>query len=332
MSLELEEGMGLGLLASIVIYVIYRRYLSNVSLDITDLGPVGQLVSSLVVWFANILPFTILIYGIAGDIINQTGVKLALPSIVALVSMAVIGLGTQLLGSYAGGLNLNSEETYGSFWCTIPGLERLESPYMPTAFLATSTIAFYYLTWAWSTGIPSGRLGTFFGITFVLQLSSYLVGGCAQSYASIGGPGGLLNVLVPIGLGIVLGSITAGGAIAGNKAHYNPFTPTMNGATGGSGGAGGGGGGGGDMYGSCPSGKQETASGKCVTCPSSCTVFGEKCVCDDPSIQPPPPNTPTNKPGLVAGHSQPIQGGGDENTFVAELYKNGQLVTSTLAD
>jgi hypothetical protein len=31
------------------------------------------------------------------------------------------------------------------------------------------------------------------------------------------------------------------------------------------------------------------------------------------------------------GHSQPVQGGGDENTFVAELYKNGQLVTDSIA-
>lgn len=94
-------------------------------------------------------------------------------------------------------------------------------------------------------------------------------------------------MLIPIGLGIALGSITAGSAIAADKGHYNPFTPTMNGATGGS--SGGGASGTGDLK---------------------------------------LPNTGN----LVAGHSQPVQGGGDENTFVAELYKNGQLVTSTLAD
>lgn len=32
-----------------------------------------------------------------------------------------------------------------------------------------------------------------------------------------------------------------------------------------------------------------------------------------------------------SGHSQPVQAGGDENTFVAELYKNGQLVTQSIS-
>ena len=282
-------GILIGLSMAGVIFYIYQRF-GNISLgDTISTGVVGEGLKSILVWFANVLPFTILIYGIASDIINQSAVKLALPSIVALVSMALFGIGGQMYGSYFGGLNLNSEDSYGSFWCTIPGLERLESPYMPTAFLATSTIAFYYLTWAWSTGIPSGRLGTFFGITFVLQLTSYLFGGCAQSYASIAGPGGLLNVILPIVIGIILGPITAGSAMAADKGHYNPFTPTMNGATGGSSGGGGGGG----------EGLHNT-------------------------LQAPPKND--------SGHSQPTQGGGDENTFVAELYKNGQLVTSTLAD
>jgi len=281
MSLEVEEGMVIGILLSVVLYVLYRTYFSNLSIDSVDIGPVGKFVKSILLWFANILPFTILIYGIAGDIINQTGVKLALPSIVALVSMTALGIGGQLWGSYAGGLNLNTEETYGSFWCTIPGLERLESPYIPTAFLATSLIAFYYLTWAWAINIPSGKLATFFGITLVVQLSSYLMGGCSQSYASIAGPGGLLNVIIPIIIGVVLGSVTAGSAMATNesKAHYNPFTPTANGATGG--------------------GLQGSG-------------------------QPPPKD--------VSGHSQPVQDGGDENTFVAELYKNGELVTPSLAN
>lgn len=274
------NGILIGLLMAGVIFYIYRRF-GGISLgDTISSGVVGEGFKSIIVWFANVLPFTILIYGIAGDIINQSGVKLALPSIVALVSMALLGLGGQMYGSYVGGLNLNSEESYGSFWCTIPGLERLESPYIPTAFLATSTIAFYYLTWAWGTGIPSQRLATFFGITLIVQLSSYLFGGCAQSYASIIGPGGLANVLIPIGLGIALGSITAGSAIAADKGHYNPFTPTTNGATGGGG-----------LH-----------------------------------------NTLQAPPKDDSGHSQPVQDGGDENTFVAELYKNGQLVTPTLAD
>jgi hypothetical protein len=197
--------------------------------------------------------------------------------------MATIGIGSQLWGSYMGGLKLDSEESYGSFWCTIPGLERLESPYIPTAFLATSLIYVYFLTWAANTGASARRIGTVFGIVLASQLASYYIGGCSQSYASIAGPGGLLNVAIPIVLGGIIGAITAGIAIAADKGHYNPFTPTVNGADGGSGGG----------------GLHNT-------------------------LQAPPKND--------SGHSQPVQGGGDENTFVAELYKNGQLVTSTLAD
>lgn len=322
-------GVLIGALGVAVLWFLYSRY-GNLAIDGSiDFGVAGKLFGSILAWFSNILPFVTLVSGIIIDIVNQnTGVKYSLPSIVAFSLMATIGIGSQLWGSYMGGLKLDSEESYGSFWCTIPGLERLESPYIPTAFLATSLIYVYFLTWAANTGASARRIGTVFGIVLASQLASYYIGGCSQSYASIAGPGGLLNVAIPIVLGGIIGAITAGIAIAADKGHYNPFTPTSNDGTGG-----GGGGGGGGIYGTCPSGKQETASGdKCVTCPSSCTVVGEKCVCNDPAIQPPPPNTPTNKPGLLAGHSQPVQGGGDENTFVAELYKNGQLVTSTLAD
>lgn len=277
-------GVLIGALGVAAIWFLYTKY-GRLSLgDSVNVGVGGELIKSLFVWLANVLPFTTLISGVVVDVINQYGVKYSLPSIVAFVFMAVLGLGTQLWGSYAGGLNLNSEESYGSFWCTIPGLERLESPYIPTAFLATSLIYVYFLTWAANTGAPAGRIGTMFGITLVAQLGAYYMGNCSQSYASIAGPGGLLNVLLPIILGGIIGAITAGSAIAADKGHYNPFIPTTNGATGG-------GGDGGGLHN---------------------------------TLQAPPKND--------SGHSQPVQGGGDENTFVAELYKNGQLVTSTLAD
>jgi len=272
-------GIFIGALMMGVIWFLSQRY-GGISLEASpSFGVAGEAFKSMIVWVANVLPFTTLVSGVVVDVINQYGVKYSLPSIVALVFMAVIGLGGQFWASSIGGLNLNSEETYGSFWCTIPGLERLESPYVPTAFMGTSLIYVYFLTWAGAMGVPAGRIATMFGITLGLQLTSYLMGGCYQSYASIAGPGGLLNIVIPIGLGALVGSVTAGSAIAADKSHYNPFIPTANGATGG------------DENKSSPSNDK-----------------------------------------LTSGHSQPVQGGGDENTFVAELYKNGQLVTPTLAD
>ena len=41
--------------------------------------------------------------------------------------------------------------------------------------------------------------------------------------------------------------------------------------------------------------------------------------------------TSSATPRPMVGTSAPVQGGGDENTFVAELYKNGQLVTEQIA-
>jgi len=274
-------GVFIGALGAAAIFILYTKYGGLTLGDSGNLGVIGELLKSLIVWLANVLPFTTLVSGVVVDVINQYGVKYSLPSIVALVFMAVLGLGTQLFGSYAGGLNLNSEESYGSFWCTIPGLERLESPYIPTSFLATSLIFMYFLTWAGNTGAPAGRITTMFGITLVAQLGAYYMGSCSQSYASIYGfPTGLVNVAIPIIIGALIGSITAGSAIAADKGHYNPFTPTTNGATGGGG-----------LH-----------------------------------------NTLQAPPKDDSGHSQPVQDGGDENTFVAELYKNGQLVTPTLAD
>jgi hypothetical protein len=51
------------------------------------------------------------------------------------------------------------------------------------------------------------------------------------------------------------------------------------------------------------------------------------------SASPASSTTPAQRPvgQTTVGTSAPVQGGGDENTFVAELYKNGQLVTEQIA-
>jgi hypothetical protein len=155
-------------------------------------------------------------------------------------------------------------------WCTIPGLEGVESPYLPTAFMSTAIIGFYYLCWAWHTGRPSTSTLLAFGIVWIAQFGTFIFGECSMSYRALFGSV-LFNIILSTVAGIIIGAISF--ASAQGNARLNPYN--------------------------LPSGLPNASTGG---------------------------STLKN-----VGHSQPVQAGGDENTFVAELYKNGQLVTDSIA-
>jgi hypothetical protein len=280
---------------------------------------VPQLPLIAITFIANLLPFALLTYGFAGDFINQE-FRLSAPSIGAFLAMLIVGLGGQ---AYAGtqGVDLSAQDTSGLLWCTIPGMENAESPWIPTAFISTATIAFYYLFWAWHTNRAyRGMIQGFFCV-LVVQLIAFALGGCSASYIPLVG-NGTINILLAIVFGFATALITYLSTSLAGGLKYDPFpTSTTAGGAGGSGGGSGGNSTGGfGGYGTaCPPGQQKTERQFCVSCPSTCVVVGEKCVCDD--------NSPGRGPGR--GTSQQVQD--TENTFVAELYKNGQLVTDSIA-
>jgi hypothetical protein len=252
---------------------------------------IGEIPTTFVTFIANMMPFALLAYGIAGDVVNQEGPRLSIPSIAAVLSILVVGIGSQMFAtSY--GANLSAQDTSGLMWCTIPGLEGVESPYFPTAFMSTAIIGFYYLCWAWHTGRPSTSTLLAFGIVWIAQFGTFIFGECAMSYKPLFGSV-LINILLSTLAGIVIGAISFGSA-SGNI-RLNPYNLP-----------------GGTASGAAPGAAPGNPPAHLSKCPDGSVPIDGRC----------PYRT---------GHSQPVQDGGDENTFVAELYKNGQLVTDSIA-
>jgi len=245
---------------------------------------IGEIPTTFVTFIANMMPFALLAYGIAGDVVNQEGPRLSIPSIAAVGSILVLGIGSQMFAtSY--GANLSAQDTSGLMWCTIPGLEGVESPYFPTAFMSTAIIGFYYLCWSWHTGRPWTSTLLAFGIVWIAQFGTFIFGECSMSYKPVYGSV-LINILLSTLAGIIIGAISF--ASASGNASLNPYNlPGSNNG-------------------------QGHTQGRLSKCPDGSVPIDGRC----------PYRT---------GHSQPVQGGGDENTFVAELYKNGQLVTDSIA-
>jgi hypothetical protein len=243
--------------------------------------------------FVNFLPSALLWMGIPADLIISGRVKYSLPSIVALATIALSALGTRYFASQAIG-SLSTVNNESGMWCTIPGLEFAESPIFPQAFVVLGLIGTYYLSWQAHTGTSTIPLGTVFGVMLIIQLSTFaLAGHCPNFYIPMGNI--LVNIIAALGVGAIVGAITFGFTLLSGD-EYNPFinNPT-NGAA------------------QTNTGRNNSGAGQQnKNCPPGQEWSGTRC-------------------HTVVGSSGAVQGGGDENTFVAELYKNGQLVTEQIA-
>jgi hypothetical protein len=258
-----------------IIGVLLYRNRENIP-DGAGTIPVGMLT-----FIANVMPFALIMYGFSGALINQE-LRLAIPSIAAVGSIFVFGVISQIVAKY-GGTNLSAQDSSGKLWCSIPGLESVESPYFPTAIMSTCIISAYYMGWAWSTGYKSSMpLLISFLVILVIQSIIFLAGECLSSYIPPFGSS-LMIFLIPVLLGLAIGGISF--ASTGQRSDLNPFNIPLS-----------------------------SPAAAVPTCPSGGAPVNGIC-----------PNTGGS------GYSQQVQGGGDENTFVAELYKNGQLVTDSIS-
>jgi hypothetical protein len=247
---------------------------------------IGEIPTTFITFVANMMPFALLAYGIAGDVVNQEGPRLSIPSITAVASILVIGIGSQMFAT-SQGADLSAQDSSGLMWCTIPGLEGVESPYFPTAFMSTAIIGFYYLCWSWHTGRPWTPTLLAFGIVWIAQFATFIFGECQLSYKPLFGSV-LFNILISTVFGIIFG------AIAFASSFSNPRLSPYN----------------------IPSGPPAASGGPAPAtlskCPDGSVPIDGKC---------------PYKPSSLS--SQQVQD--TENTFVAELYKNGQLVTDSIS-
>jgi len=222
--------------------------------------------ASFIAFLSNVMPFAILVYGFAGDLINQT-FRLSIPSFFALAGIIITGITTQIMAK-RNNKDLSGQENTGQLWCTIPGLESVESPYIPTAFISTTTIGMYYIFWAMYSGKPFGYMALKFAAVLMVQFSVFVLGECNASYFPIFGEGTpvMFNILGSVFIGIILSMIAFTASLNGGM-EYNPLIE----------------------------------AGSTVRRPRG------------------------------PGHTQQVRQG-DENTFYAELYKDGQLVTDSLSN
>ena len=153
MSNDIGTGIGIGagtVLGIALLGALIYRFMSRNWTGLSE----NSFFSTLLDIFTNIgrfavtvLPFSVFMYGFVGDIINSNGVRLSIPSFAALAVVIVNSI-VGRIGALKNGVNLTPQDSSSAAWCAIPGLESLESPYLPNSIISTSVILFYYLCWS----------------------------------------------------------------------------------------------------------------------------------------------------------------------------------------
>jgi len=294
-NLSTEASMGIGgVISAVLIGILYYLY-QNGTFSVLGSGTssfVGNGLLSLLTFVVNIAPISLLLFGPILDLINRPWqVITSLPS--------VLVFGTLIIGKIFDisrfGLS-TSAKTAGTnesgIWCTLPGLEWFENKFFPSSLFTVSLLLTYYTIWSFRLYGFSGSSIVFLCVNvffpLLLAVMLFKFGPECSDFYVYG----KYSILLAIGLGVFF-SLLAGFL---TPISFNPFI-TMNS------------GGGGRVPGS-----EIAASGTTPWDPTGKNLCQTGTVWDN-SVQRCIPLT----------SSAPS---GQEQTFVAELYKNGQLVSS----
>jgi len=222
-------------------------------------------------FFSNFIPFSLLTFGFMSDLVHQQ-FKAGLPSSVAIGLVFLSAVISRLVAGTTG-LSLSRAETSGNVWCTIPGLEQLESPYIPMAFVITSCITSYYTLWSVRTmkNSPENMSFAILGMVLIfIQMATFaFIGDCPSYYRTFElpyiGRSAFINILAALVYGSFFGYLTYQFTHAFDAVRWNPYIA----------------------------------------------------------------RNPYEKEGFESeGRTEPVQD--TDQTFVAEIYKNGQPVTDSL--
>jgi len=320
----IDSSIILAILLAIALFAYWRLYTYGNLPSSGDGSKLGdKFLKVLLAPLVNIVPIGIFTSGIISDLIHGE-VRLGIPaygSLLLLILLSTISRFMQTgMPPFTEGLTSDSAD----FWCTLPGLEFLENMWFPSSILTSMSIALYYF-W-WNVNSPGSTTYKFGGALVAVVLATNLIGfkmgNCSPYYRPLFQAGGGWFVLFQTYL---LALVFSGLMWTVVKLAYPSKNPLINlqgsssGNTNDSGsGSGSGSGGGWGGYGlGCPPGQQKTEKRFCIVCdPATSIVVGENCVPDDSK------KSLSNQSGVV-------QNG--EQTFVAELYKNGQLVTESIS-
>jgi hypothetical protein len=322
MDLPSEFAYILGALLCLAIGIIYYQYaygtiqvgMPTVSSGTASIGM--QIFSSLV----NIIPIGLLTSGFISDGLNYE-IKLGIPSYASLITLVVLLFASKIAGANMPGFTEANFSDSGQFWCTLPGLEFLENMWFPSSIFTSMTIALYYFWWSVNNSTSNAFHSSGGLVAFILatNLIGFLQGKCGPYYTSLyPGLGPWAVILQTYLLCLFVSGVTYG--VVSGMPNKNPFDNFGSGGSAGAGaGSAGSGTGGFGGYGTgCPPGQQKTERQYCIVCdPTTSIVVGENCVKRDDVKS--------------VSSSQTASPSNTEQTFVAELYKNGQLVTESIS-
>lgn len=298
----------------------------------------------------NVVPITLFTFGFASDLINQE-MRMSIPSIAAFLLMIVLRALTtvqQMRGALPQFAPAGGDAS--QFFCTLPGLEFIENPWLPTSVLSTIIISFYYLFWAAHYGQKLALIGAITGFAVAASTLQFTLGSCANLYVnmipSLRGFGVLLPAWI---VGLIVAGITYG-VVVSVYPSKSPIAPGAAGSLvipggsqvipGGTCGPGFTDDGTGNCIpvipgAKCAPGFYDDGSGNCVaptpnqTCPVGQKYFEADsrgpagCRCPD--------GTMPGSGGTCGFANQSSAPSGGEQTFVAELYRNGKLISSSLS-
>jgi len=315
----------------VLVGVIYLAYTSGTAYFSTDFfddatygaeeSEVWKMIVPYVQFISNVIPLAGILFGFAADVIVYHEFRASLPSVVCITLVLLSSIVSRGVFSMNNDSSLLSTQSVtNSTWCSIPGLEALESPYVPMIFTISSFMLTYYGAWN-TVGASRDTVTTIIavscGVILAQMLSFGFVSDCPKFFQPltfyIKSP--VWNILLALLIGSVVGGSTFLGTFYSDAARWNPMSTRPSNSN--------------QMPGpTCKGGvtPDKTASGRpgCKTtdakCPDGSIPFKENGVSYCP---------PTVENFENPQHTEPVQE--NEQTFVAEIYKNGQLVTESIA-
>ena len=248
---------------------------------------VGSGLYGMIYTISNFLPYGILLFGFFADVVGQE-FRYSIASFTGLLAILLNYALKPLLERVFTGAPASSTVVDERGWCTLPGLEALESRATPMSIVSSSAIITYLLIFAWIDRPASDNIAisVLLPVILIVQMFTFHFSGCSPYYNTSSLMGGFT-------LAMLLGGIVGTGiwaAINFGAPQYSPFSefmPTLpvtsqHGLESGGGGA--------TRKG--VGGANHTTGGKC---------------------------------SQVGGSTD------DDNAYVCEAYKNGQLVTQTIS-
>jgi hypothetical protein len=176
---------------------------------------------------ANFIPFGLVLFGFIADMISQE-FRYSISSIVAIVTMIINYFAGNALGNR---MNVDTIPMAGgadSRWCSIPGLEGLESTTLPMNISTTVSIVLYYVWFAIADRPVGENISLFAGLGAILiaQIISFASSGCSEYFTAIKG-NMAYNMVIAILLGITCSAI-AFSSVHWGAPEYSPFTTVGN--------------------------------------------------------------------------------------------------------